>query len=97
MTNGDLRANIRRSLASDTNESEKLQKTRKNFLTKRSLYDIINKLCDEKRKLGAQQTAQKNLKKLVKKCLTNSTRCARISKFAANEKTSKRTRLYLVN
>ena len=48
------------------NESKNFEKTRKKFLTNRNFCDIISKLSDERRTPGGQQTAQKNLKKLVK-------------------------------
>jgi len=48
------------------NESKKIEKTRKKFLTTRVSCGIISKLSDEKRKLGGQQTAQKNFKNFVK-------------------------------
>ena len=38
----------------------------KKFLTNESFCDKLKKLCDERQPPGAQQTAQKNLKKLVK-------------------------------
>jgi len=66
LTNKIGYANIRRSPAGGGNESKNFEKTRKKFLTRRSFCDIIPKLSDEKRMLGGQQTAQKNLKKSVK-------------------------------
>ena len=66
LTNGDLCANIRKSPVGDQVNQKKFEKTRKKFLTKRIAYDRISKLSDERQTLGGQQTAQKNLKKLVK-------------------------------
>ena len=59
-------------------QQKKFEKDRKKFLTNENICDRLIKLCDERRPPGAQRTAQKNLKKLVKKYLTNSTRCANI-------------------
>ena len=74
-------------------KTKKFEKDRKKFLTNERFCDKITKLCDERQPPGAQRTAQKNLKKLVKKYLTNSTRCAKLIKSLRRA----RQRLYLVN
>ena len=47
-------------------KQKKVWKERKKYLTNEKVCDKLNKLRDESRKPGAQRTAQKNLKKLVK-------------------------------
>ena len=51
-----------RSLAGDQtkqSKSKEIRKNKKKFLTKRIAYDIIKKLCDERRKPGAQRTSKR--------------------------------------
>ena len=57
---------------------------------------IVYRGCVMKGKRLERDTHQKEFEKTCKKCLTNSTRCARMSKFAADGN-DRRTELYLVN